>query len=56
VNVEVDLIKLDGQRPIPSAVIATPTYLIDGSVFSLGNPTRERLSRELACRERGEDR
>ncbi len=28
---------------IPAAVVATPTYLLDGRVISLGNPRREEL-------------
>lgn len=51
-TIEVDVIELDGYRLLPVAVIATPTYLIDGSVFSLGNPARERLLRELVRRQR----
>ncbi|TAK21309.1 MAG: hypothetical protein EPO26_15380 [Chloroflexota bacterium] len=33
----VNVIELNGQRP-PVTVVATPTYLLDGSVISLGNP------------------
>lgn len=28
---------------VPSEVFATPTYLLDGQVIALGNPTLERL-------------
>ncbi|TAK35590.1 MAG: hypothetical protein EPO21_05645 [Chloroflexota bacterium] len=44
----VDLIVLDGRRPAPRQVVATPTYLLDGEVISLGNPRREALAREVA--------
>ncbi len=39
----VDLVDLDGGRPIPDGVVATPTYLLNGKVISLGNPRREDL-------------
>lgn len=41
--VEVELLEPGGDRPIPSQVVATPTYLLDGTVISLGNPRREAL-------------
>lgn len=44
----VDLIVLDGRHPTPRQVVATPTYLLDGKVISLGNPRREALAREIA--------
>jgi hypothetical protein len=34
----VEVIELDGRRPPPDGVVATPTYLLDGAVVSLGNP------------------
>ncbi len=40
---QVDLIDLDAGHPIPDGVVATPTYLLDGTVISLGNPRREDL-------------
>ncbi len=40
---QVDLIDLDAGHPIPDGVVATPTYLLDGKVISLGNPRREDL-------------
>ncbi len=39
----VDLMELDGVRTLPHGVVATPTYLLDGRVISLGNPRREDL-------------
>ncbi len=50
---EVHLIELDGTRPVPAGVFATPTYLLDGEVISLGNPRRETLIRDLARRGAG---
>ena len=44
----VELVELDGRRWAPPGVVATPTYLLDGKVVSLGNPRRERLVRMIA--------
>lgn len=44
---QVDLIDLDAGHPVPDGVVATPTYLLDGTVISLGNPRREDLVRKL---------
>ena len=44
----VELVELDGKRWAPPGVVATPTYLLDGKVVSLGNPHRERLARLIA--------
>jgi hypothetical protein len=42
-NIEVDVIDIgEGRRP-PANVFATPTYLLDGAIISLGNPKREEL-------------
>lgn len=46
----VELIELDGQRPVPPKVVATPTYLLDGAVISLGNPRRDKLVQEILLR------
>jgi hypothetical protein len=45
---QVELIELDGRRELPPRVAATPTYLLDGNVISLGNPRRERLMQLIA--------
>lgn len=38
-GIEVQVINLDTTtEPIPSLVIATPMYLLDGRVLSMGNP------------------
>lgn len=34
-------------EPLPDGVFAVPTYLLDGKVISLGNPTREALQKRL---------
>ena len=38
-----------GQEPLPDKVFAVPTYLLDGQIISLGNPTREALIQRLAA-------
>ena len=40
---QVDLIDLDAGHAVPDGVVATPTYLLDGTVVSLGNPHPEDL-------------
>lgn len=45
---QVELVELDGRRELPPRVVATPTYLLDGRVISLGNPRRERLIKLIA--------
>lgn len=47
----VDLIELDSGRPVPCGVVATPTYLLDGRVISLGNPRPETLVAEIMSRQ-----
>jgi len=49
-SVEVHLLELGGDRPIPKQVVATPTYLLDGAVISLGNPRMETLMRLIRRR------
>jgi hypothetical protein len=45
-HVKVELLDLmNDQRP--EVVFAAPTYVLDGKVISLGNPSRERLWRQL---------
>lgn len=36
-----------GDEPLPEAVVAVPTYLLDGVVVSLGNPAPEELFARL---------
>jgi alkyl hydroperoxide reductase subunit AhpF len=43
-GVEVRVINIDTTTdPVPARIIATPTYVLDGRIFSLGNPRREDL-------------
>ncbi len=44
---QVDLIDLDAGHPVPDGVVATPTYLLDGTVISLGNPRPEDLVKTI---------
>lgn len=37
-DLTVNIIEIDDRHPPPDAVVATPTYLLDGWVASLGNP------------------
>ena len=44
----VRLVDLDGGAPLPEAVVAVPTYLMDGQVLWLGNPAPEELFARLS--------
>lgn len=33
--------------PLPDGVFAVPTYVLNGKIISLGNPTREALQKRL---------
>jgi hypothetical protein len=47
-GVEVRVIDLDATTdPVPSRVVAVPTYVLDGRIVSLGNPSRGDLLRLL---------
>lgn len=53
-TVQVQLIDIFApSEPLPEAVFATPTYLLNGHLWSLGNPSsqdvRERLSAALTA-------
>jgi hypothetical protein len=37
----------DPQEPVPEIVFATPTYVLDGRVWSLGNPSRADAMQKL---------
>lgn len=44
----IDMVDIDqADAVIPPEVFATPTYLLNGRVISLGNPTLERLCQAL---------
>jgi len=45
-SVDIELRSLDDGRR-PSAVFATPTYVLDGRIIYMGNPTLEELIRKL---------
>ncbi len=45
-DVDIELRDLQDQRR-PGAVFASPTYVLDGQVVYLGNPTREELLQKL---------
>jgi len=49
-DIAVDVIDID-ERPeqIPPSVFAVPSYLLNGAVISLGNPSWERLSSALSA-------
>ena len=47
-DLEVQVIQVDGEQTIPRGVVATPTYLLDSKIISIGNLYREALVRKLA--------
>ncbi|MEM7331920.1 MAG: thioredoxin family protein [Chloroflexota bacterium] len=48
---EVDVEFFDMEKTVnkPDNVFAVPTYLLNGKVISLGNPTREELYQKIAA-------
>ena len=48
-NLLIELLDLEKVER-PENVFAVPTYVYDGDVIFLGNPTREELSRKLAMK------
>jgi hypothetical protein len=49
-HVRVEVIDLATTRdPVPDVVFATPTYLLDGRVWSLGNPSAEQIRAAFAA-------
>jgi hypothetical protein len=42
-------VKDSQQERLPDGVFAVPTYLLDGKIISLGNPTRQALARRLTA-------
>ncbi len=51
-HIAVALIDLaDAQEPIPEAVFATPTYLLDGRLWFLGNPSPDQVRARLSSLE-----
>ncbi len=51
----VRLIDIAGAAPRPDDVFAVPTFMLDGRVFSLGNPRRSQLREEIEALLRGRD-
>jgi hypothetical protein len=45
-GIDIELRDLTYER-LPSTVFATPTYVLDGRVIYMGNPTREELIQKL---------
>ena len=41
----------DPQETVPDAVFATPTYLLDGRLWSLGNPSPQQIREKLSIAE-----
>ena len=47
-GISVDVVDIsDTGREVPEAVFAVPTYMLDGQVISLGNPSYEELASKL---------
>lgn len=47
-QVELRIVDLSaGEEEIPESVFATPTYLLNGRVWSLGNPSHQQVSEKL---------
>lgn len=47
-EVEIHLIDIEtSPESIPESVFATPTYLLNGRVWSLGNPSTEKINQTL---------
>ena len=47
-EVAVEFIDMEKAASKPENVFAVPTYLLNGRVISLGNPTREELYQKIA--------
>jgi hypothetical protein len=48
-GITVEIVDIGGGAALPDAVIAVPTYLLDGVVVSLGNPNVASLREKLAA-------
>lgn len=46
-DVRVEVVERESTEEWPDAAIATPAYLLNGKLTSLGNPTREHLREVL---------
>ncbi|MEM7117002.1 MAG: hypothetical protein AAF614_31510 [Chloroflexota bacterium] len=45
-NIVIEMLNV-GEDGYPDNVFAVPTYVLNGRIISLGNPTREELSQKL---------
>ena len=52
-HIAIELLDLE-EVDRPEHVFAVPTYVFNGDVIFLGNPTREELSQKLALKQKGE--
>ncbi len=43
-NLDVQVVEVDETKPLPSEIIAVPTFVLQGQVISMGNPTLEELT------------
>ncbi len=46
-ELKVEIVELDGEQTVPAGVVATPTYLLDGQVIYLGNPSPSQLIQKI---------
>lgn len=46
-EIDIEFIDMENSVDKPDNVFAVPTYLLNGRVISLGNPTREELIKKL---------
>ncbi len=42
-NLDVQVVEVDETKPLPIEVIAVPTFVLQGQVISMGNPTLAEL-------------
>ena len=47
-TVRIELVDVEGET-LPEHVFAVPTYVLNGRVIALGNPTRQALSKKLTA-------
>lgn len=47
-HVDVRIIDIEQVETIPESVFATPIYLLNGRVWSLGNPSAEKIQQSFA--------
>ncbi len=42
-DLDVQVIEVDETQPLPDEIIAVPTFILQGQVISMGNPTFDQL-------------